>query len=95
MSMNLQELLESAENSIVHHAVLKGTNNLQMKEWYVAMYNGELCTVYDLQCCEYRRNIFSWDRDAKWLIGSPVQLDLNHVFAEYTIYKEGQNETTK
>lgn len=88
MSISLQELLETAEEQTVYHAVLKDTNNLQAKEWYVTMYNGVLCTAYDLQCCEYYNNIF---QDSKWLIGNPVQLDLEHLFAEYNIYNVKEN----
>lgn len=88
MSISLQELLETAEELVIYHAVLKDTSNLQAKEWYVTMHNGGLCTAYDLQSCEYYRNTFNWDKEAKWLIGSPVELDLDHIFAEYSIYKE-------
>lgn len=92
MTISLQELLETAEEQAIYHAVLKDTNNLHAKEWYVTMYNGVLYTAYDLQCCEYRRNI---SPDSKWLIGNPVQFDLEHIFAEYTIYQEKENHYDK
>lgn len=88
MSISLQELLETAEEYAIYHAVLKDTNNLQAKEWYITMHNGELCTVYSLDVLDYCKHVLDISTNIKWLIGSPVQLDLDHIFAEYTIYKE-------
>lgn len=75
--LNLEELLSSALPSRIYTATLSDEGRI-LKQWYVIMYDSTLHKIHRYNTLNYF--------NINWMVGEPVQLDLNHIFAEYTPY---------